>query len=223
MRKVSFGIEEKRLKKFVVISGIDGSGKTSVIENLQKRLEDRGIKTHYVWLRFTHIICKPVHGLCRLVDLSNRYDTKMGKVWRHEFYKSQTFCSLYIFLTWLDTWLGRIKLAWQLKSSDAEIIICDRWVNDIVIDLAVKSHRPDLIDSGWYNRFQKIQPKYTFQFILDRNTEEVLECRLENQEDPDFDLRQNVYAALMKKGVVVKVDNTGTIDNSVKQILRHLS
>lgn len=211
------------MKKFVVISGIDGSGKTSVIEALQKRLEDRGLKTHYVWMRYTHVLCKPLHGLCRLIGLSKKYDTRMGKVWRHEFYKSQVFCSFYIFLTWLDTWLGKIKLIRQLKGSDANIIICDRWVNDIIIDLAVKTHRTDFINSSWYKRFQKIQPNGTIQFIIHRNTEAVIECRLENQDDPEFGLRQNIYNVLMENGYIVKVDNTGTIDNSVGQILDHLS
>lgn len=222
MWKVSFIVEESCLKKFVVVSGIDGSGKTTIIEALQKRLQEKGFSCFYIWMRYNHVIIKPVHALCRLVGLSRRRQTSQGKIWRHEFYRCQLFCSVYIFLTWLDTWLGRIILAWQLKGPDAEIIICDRWVNDIIIDLAVKSHRPDLIDSGWYCRFQQIQPKNTTQFVIERDITAVLECRLENHDDHDFDLRQNVYTALMKNSDVVKVDNTGTIDDSVDQILTHL-
>ena len=91
-------------------------------------------------MRFNHILCKPVHGFCRLIGLSRKRDTKMGKVWRHEFYRSQLFCSIYIFLTWLDTWIGRIILNWNLRNKQIDFVICDRWINDILIDLAVENN-----------------------------------------------------------------------------------
>ena len=208
--------------RFVVISGMDGSGKTTVIEALRDRLEKRGIKTHYVWMRYTHILCKPVHGLCRLIGFSKAYDTRMGKVWRHEFYRSQMFCSFYIVIAWLDTWLGSLRLCWKLKDSEAEVVICDRWVNDVLVDLTVKSHRLGLIDSNWYTRFQGLQPGPIVQFVIERDARDILECRLENQDDPAFVLRQNAYEMLTKNKCAVRIDNTETVDYSVEQILRHL-
>ncbi len=213
----------KNLPQYIVISGIDGSGKTTVINALRQRFELEGVKSHYIWLRYNHIIIKPIHALCRLVGLSRRRNSALGKVWRHEFYRSQIFCSFYIFLTWLDSWLGRAKISWQLRGIDAEVVICDRWVNDILIDLAVDSRREDFLTSCWRVRFQQIIPKGTKTFLVVRDADAVLECRPECQDDPDFEFRQNMYRQLQKMpNNVIVLSNYGSVEQTVDNLMTHL-
>ena len=40
--------------KIIAISGIDGCGKTTVIEKLQEELSQKGLPVKYVWLRYNH-------------------------------------------------------------------------------------------------------------------------------------------------------------------------
>lgn len=209
--------------KFIIVSGIDGSGKTTVINCLKQRLEENGSKSHYVWLRYNHIIIKPIHALCRLVGLSRRHKSALGKVWRHEFYRSQIFCEFYIFLTYLDTMLGRLKMAWQLRSIDADIVICDRWVNDILIDLAVDSRRKGFLYSRWNKRFQRILPERAISFMIVRNTTAVLSCRPECKDDPDFDFRLDMYRQMqqMPKNVIV-LSNDGSVEQTVDNLIGFL-
>ena len=47
----------------------------------------------------------------------------------------------------------------------------------------------------------------------------MLDCRVENHANPDFPYRFALYQKLTKKDDVNVVDNTGTIENSVEQIL----
>ena len=110
--------------RFIVISGIDGCGKTTLIRALRNRLEQEGLTTRYEWLRYNHRLVRPVHGLSRLVGLSRRYRTADQSVWRHEFYRSRLFCSFYILLTWLDAWLGRLMLAARLQFPEASMLWC---------------------------------------------------------------------------------------------------
>ncbi len=205
---------------FIIISGIDGSGKTTIIEALQKRLEEKGLSVFYAWMRYNHVIIKPLHAVCRLVGLSRHRQTSKGKVWRHEFYRCQLFCSVYIFLTWIDTWLGKLKLIWQLRNNHTDIIICDRWTNDILIDLAVDSRRGGLLDGKWHRRFMWILPKETKQFLIMRDKENLLACRNENREDPDFAFRLEMYNRLAdKKDKIIIVDNNKTIDQAVNCVV----
>lgn len=207
-------------RQYIIISGIDGAGKTSIIEKLMSHYEAEGLTPFYIWMRYNHIIVKPVHALCRLVGLSRRIKTKQGKRWHHEFYRSQLFCSLYFCLVWLDTWLGKWKMAWLLRRQPADIVICDRWVGDILIDLATDSLRTNLLDSTWYYRFMRILPKNTIQYLIVRNTEDVLKCRIQNREDPQFCFRQNMYQLLSHKtDEFATVYNDGTISDVVDRIL----
>ncbi|MDD2336059.1 MAG: hypothetical protein PHD01_05750 [Geobacteraceae bacterium] len=212
------------LPKFIVVSGIDGSGKTTIINCLKQRLEENGVKPHYIWLRYNHLIIKPVHALCRLVGLSRRHDSSRGQVWRHEFYRSQLFCSLYIYLTWFDTWFGRLKLAWQLRNIDASVVICDRWVNDILIDLAVDSRRADFLESSWTERFHRIVPVGTKNFLIVRDNNAVLNCRPECQDDPDFEFRKNMYGQLQEiPSNIIVLFNDGSVEQTVDNLITHLN
>lgn len=203
----------------MVVSGIDGCGKTTIIQELQRRLQKEGISTLYVWLRYNHILVKPIHALCRLVGLSRRYRTDAGYVWRHEFYRSRLFCSAYIYLTWLDTWLARLKLAFKLLWRKADIVICDRWVHDILIDLVVDTRRRSLLKGRWYRRFTHILPKDTKQYLIVRNATSVATARPDSYQDRNFSFRQKLYKRLERADIVTAIDNNGEVGDTVDAIL----
>lgn len=205
--------------RFIIISGIDGSGKTCLIDKLRDYLERNGVKTHYVWMRFSHMLCKPVHGACRLIGLARRYDNSGEMVWRHEFYRMPAFCCLYILLSYIDSWIGAAKLKWLLRDSDVDVVICDRWILDVIVDLAVKCRRSDLIGSLWQKRFLRIQPEDALQFLLHRDVMSVLQARVENQRDPDFRFRYEAYEQIAIASDAIRIDNNGPIDSAVQQVL----
>lgn len=39
------------MTKYIIISGVDGSGKTTVINGVKKRLEEQGHSVDYIWMR----------------------------------------------------------------------------------------------------------------------------------------------------------------------------
>ena len=58
------------MKTYIIISGIDGSGKTTVINELTRTLEARGKSTEYIWMRFNHYSVKVMYMLARMMGLS---------------------------------------------------------------------------------------------------------------------------------------------------------
>lgn len=210
----------KGMAQCIIISGIDGSGKSTIINETKKALENEGKNVGYIWLRFNHYLTKCMHAIARILGLSVKVHNEMGSVWQHRLYKNQVFCSLYILTTYLDTWVSRLKYDKMAKGKD--VVICDRWITDILVDLATKTHRKDFLDSKWPNRFMKILPKDVRMFVVVRNTEALMDCRLENRVDPDFRFRLEIYKDLCKKDYVTVVDNNGSIENSVKQIITRL-
>ena len=204
--------------RYIIISGIDGSGKTSIIEGIEVFFTKRKKTSVVIWLRYNHYFVKPLHAIARLLGLSKQYNSSEGKVWRHEFYKSTIFSWFYIRFTYLDTLIGKMKLNFKIKNK-LDIVICDRWLNDILIDLGTKTHNEYFLSSKWYNRFKKMLPNKSNEFLITRNEEDLLKCRLENQEDPDFNFRLKLYKKLEKKKDVVIINNISTIEMAVNKII----
>lgn len=207
------------MKKYIIISGIDGSGKTTVINELTKALEANGKSTKYIWMRFNHYSVKVMNMLARVMGLSVKVHNAFGDVWEHRLYKNKLFCKVYVWCSYIDNVIARSK---ALKL-DADYIICDRWVNDTLIDLGAECRMDWILDSKWYERFQNILPENSFQFVVIRNKKDIIDCRVENTTNPDFPYRYALYEKLMNKHEVNVVDNSGTIADSVKQIMDKIS
>lgn len=208
--------------KYIIISGIDGSGKTTIINNLQKYLSDEGYETSYIWLRFNHYFTKLLNATARVLKLSVKTHNEMGTVWQHQFYKSSLFCWIYINGTYIDTWISRLKL-WKKSNNRIDFLICDRWINDILIDLGTKTHNKDFLSTKWYSRFKKIIPENSIQFVIYRDIHSVMDCRLENRIDPDFPLRMALYEKLKSEYNIHIINNNQSIEESIHQIIKVLN
>ena len=205
--------------KYIIISGIDGSGKTTVINALQERLQRQGARVSYIWMRYNHYLIKVMNAIARLLGLSVKVHNAMGDIWEHRLYKKKWFCKLYVCCSYIDNCIARRKVT----RLSAEYVICDRWVNDILIDLGAEGRMMDILKGKWYKRFQELLPNNSYQFVVKRDLNDVLGCRVENNTNPDFQSRFLLYQELMKKSDVYVVDNTGSIEDSVSQILDVIS
>ena len=208
--------------KYIVISGIDGSGKTTLIEGLHALFGKNNLESTVVWMRYNHFLVKPLHFIARLIGLSNKYPSEDGFVWRHEFYKSTIFCTIYIWATYFDTILGRVKLNFLINGK-CDYVICDRWLNDILIDLGTKTKNRTFLNSKWSSLFRKLLPPNSVEFVIQRSSYCLLASRLENREDPEFTFRLELYKSLSKREGIVLIDNNSGVEDAVKSIYASLS
>lgn len=201
--------------KFVVFSGIDGSGKSSVINGVRQALLAEDVQSSEQWLRFNHLLCKPLHAIARLLGLSRKKVMTEGGSWRHEFYRSRCFSNLYIVCTYIDTILGRYKALRKAKKDGMAVVIVDRWIPDILIDLVVKTRREELLTGKWAQRFTALLPDATLLLCIVRPQQALLSCRTENREDPDFLFREKMYQKLLEQNGIVTIKNDGTLEATV--------
>ncbi len=203
------------IPKVIYIMGIDGSGKTTVSEHLAKQLRARGYTVHVLWLRFNHVITKPLLGLCRILGFT-RYEIHDGiKVGYHDFYRSKTISWLFIMFQYLDA--VRIKYLKVLPKirSGKNVLILDRYVYDILIDVMVDT-RMDQLGKGKVGRaFKALIPEGTLSVLIDRDLGKVLEVRPEGQVDDNFEHRYRFYKELAFDPSV----NTVTNDASLETLL----
>lgn len=208
------------MTKYIIISGVDGSGKTTVIEGVRKQLEAEGKKVGYIWMRYNFKLIRILHAIAKLTGLAYKEKTEMGDMWLHRFYKNKLFCWCYIRCSFIDNWIARKKPVKLAESEGLDYVICDRWVNDIIIDLGSETHKTDILNSKWYKKFQGLLPKDSYQFVVIRDRKDVLDCRVENKFNEAFSYRYDLYKQIVKKPEVNLVDNTGTVENSINQVLK---
>ena len=207
------------MAKYIIISGVDGSGKTTVIEGVRKQLEADGKKVGYIWMRYNFKLIRLMHAIAKVTGLAYKQKTEMGEMWLHRFYNNKLFCWFYIRCSYIDNWLARKKPIALAKAQKLDYVICDRWVNDIIIDLGSETHKTDILSSKWYPRFQTLLPKESYQFVVIRNRKDVLDCRVENTFNEAFGYRYDLYQQIVNMPEVNLVDNTGTVESSIQQVL----
>ena len=206
----------------ISISGIDGCGKTSIIEGIQGELDAASQKTRYVWLRYNHYLTKILLVICRVTGLT-RYEYPDGiRVGYHDFYKSKLVSWLFIILTYLDTLFVSILLVYLPLLVPSRTLICDRWVLDIMIDLEIDT-RIDFPAGGFLEKlFVSLMPENTRCFLIMREKEEVLQCRPENIRDEKFSRRWELYNEYSCRPWVMVVENRSTIEDAVAKVMRQI-
>ena len=103
------------MTKYIIISGVDGSGKTTVINSLKDKLEQQGKTVDYIWMRYNHYTVKAMNAFARILGLSVKVHNKMGNVWEHRLYKIPWFCKLYVWCSYLDNKIAQKKVMKHLN------------------------------------------------------------------------------------------------------------
>ena len=210
-------------KTIIVISGIDGSGKTSIIEGVVKALASKGQESHYVWLRYNHYFTKFLLGFCRLTGFTRYEYFEKSRVGYHNFYKSKIISWLFIILTYIDTLAVSIIKVYLPAFISNKTIICDRWVYDIVIDLEIDTHIDFTKGSFFPKSFKRLLPKNSLYFLIQRDYEKVRQVRDENMNDRNFSKRYGLYLKHSSEPDINVVDNNGSLEESINQVLNIIS
>ena len=207
--------------KIIAISGIDGCGKTTVIEKLQEELSQKGLPVKYVWLRYNHYLTKPLLLLGRLLGLT-WYEPEDSRVGYHEFYRSKVISWLFISFTYIDTLLASVVCVYVPSYIFGKTVICDRWVLDIIVDLGVDTRQPVAMSSLWIRCFLGLVPKKAKCFVIERDSSLVEEVRSEHRLDKNYPRRLELFEKVSRFPVAVPVDNNSSIDRAVQSILNFL-
>ncbi len=209
-----------RKGKIVAVSGVDGSGKTSLILEVERLLQSKGNATRTVWLRYNHYATKALLVICRLLGLTKYEYIESGRVGYHEFHKSKVVSYLFIWLTFIDTLIVSFVLVRIPSIVSSSVIICDRWILDILVDLETDTGISLDEDSFIHKAFVSIMPSETTCVLIERNREAVIDSRKENARDKNFPLRWRLYQQHAKSRWVVPLRNNTSIEKLAFAVLQ---
>ncbi len=208
--------------QIITISGVDGSGKSSVIELLQQHLEKRDIKSRYVWLRYNHYFTKILLAFCRYTGFTKYEYFENSRVVYHNFYKSSIVSWLFVLLTFIDTLVASFFLVYVPRLFSNKIIICDRWIFDIMVDLEVDT-RIDFSKNKLITKiFKLLIPNSCQYFLVFRDIDKVRYTRDESMNDDNFPIRCKLYSIHSTDPLITCLDNNGTLEDTVNQIVKKI-
>ena len=214
---------ENNIPKLIYVMGIDGSGKSTVSEHLAEQLRKQGYSVDILWLRFNHVLSKPLLGFCRLFGFT-KYETCDGiRVGYHDFYKSSIVSYAFIFFQYLDALRVKYTKILPAMREKNKVIILDRYVFDILIDVAVDTRKDNLIHSWIGKQYRKLLPHDTVSILVRRDLSDVLNVRPEGVVDRNFESRYHFFESIKDDGDINTIENSGTLNellNSAMKITR---
>jgi len=206
--------------RVIYIAGSDGSGKTTILDDVEKEFIKQSKKTRYIWIRSPKILSKPLMLYCRLAGLT-KYKTIDGvKYGKHEFYRSGFVSWLFPILQLLD-----FKIKWYIEKKRIkpdETLLFDRFSLDTLADLMVDTKRMHLHQTSIGRYFIDLIPKNTKILIPKVNIETIRKRKKDTLYDEKLAMKIRVYEILGKNLNIKTVDNNRSYDETIKNVFKYL-
>ncbi len=206
--------------RLIVVSGMDGTGKSTHAKALVEVLRARGFRTLYRRLRFPFVLSVPLLIVARLRGRS--YELREGgHVVRVHAFGSSPFLRLLFPLTvFLDlsfaTWiLVRLPMAMGWT------VVCDRFVADSLVDVAA-SCEMETIPSSLRDLYESLVPDDAAALLLTASSAILLKRRPELAVDPSFSRRVRLYDELADADDLKPVETKGNHDHVHQNLLNQL-
>ena len=209
------------MKDYYYLTGSDGSGKTTFIEEIEGKLEAKKIKTTYIWLRSPKITSKPLMAYCRMVGLTEYTIIDNVKYGIHNFHKSKFVSKVFPYLQFID-----FKIKWffkKIKIPKGNIILFDRFNIDTLADLMVDTKNLELHKSKLGKKFLKFIPDRSNLIILMVDEDIIRKRKKDTLYDQKLKLKLKVYKRLADDLDIKIIYNNFGIEETKRQILNHFN
>ncbi len=132
--------------KVIAICGIDGAGKTTQIELLEKYLRKKGLSVKRVWFRWNAFFSYPFLALCRLLGYTQWKTIERSNIRYAErrFYMNKALAKIWPWLFTLDSLLHLI-IKVRLWASIGYTVLCDRFILDVLVDMMCETKNYQLL------------------------------------------------------------------------------
>lgn len=209
---------------FICFTGIDGSGKSSQAQLLQKHLSASGISAVYTWSRWEPYLLKPLIKRFKKSqstgneELTNGLD--LGKK-KQRFLRNPIVLWLWLNLALFDYYLQvrQRVLGYRSKSN---IVICDRYIFDFMVDQAVNmGKRLEGLKYMFRLAFLRIFPRPDLLFILDVDPAVGSQRKQDGTSVEYLSERQKLYYYYKDLPNARVIDANNTFESVTRQITEH--
>lgn len=207
--------------RVIYLFGVDGSGKSTLARELVQALAHRGIPARCLWFRFNHWLSRLVNALGHLLGLAFYVRYPDGtRVGYHHYYKCRGLSLAYTASTVLDTFLAVQLRLRPLLRAGREVLILDRFIYDILVDLQVDTGNSRLWESWPGRLLRKLPPARILALYVATDREIIAQRRPDTCWDETFARRCDLYEQLNRGYAWGKeVKNDGPVGAALAAIL----
>ena len=208
------------MSNYIYITGPDGSGKTSYLREVERKLIEQNKKYKHIWIRSPKITSKPLMLLCRITGLTKYKVIDGVKYGKHEFYRSKFVSWLYPILQYID-----FRIKWYLekrKLKKSEIALFDRHAIDTLIDIMVDTGKIVLHKKRLGKAFIRLIPKNTSIIVMDTKEAIIRSRKKDTLHDEHLAQKVNAYREVSESLGLKVIDNNRPYEEVKKDVFNYL-
>ncbi|HET6467552.1 MAG TPA: hypothetical protein VFG43_04150, partial [Geminicoccaceae bacterium] len=204
--------------RLIALAGVDGSGKTLLLQHLRRRLDADGIPHRHVWSRFRNYLSKPLLAVARLTGHNRKEQHGTVRIGYHELTGSPMLARLFLALQATDNLLD-ILARYRLRRR-RRLIVGDRCVYDTLVDLCVDTGLDELVLDRIGPWLVRLLPSPHLVVVLDRSPRLIQGQRPDALLDRNFARRRALYARLAARYGLPVIANDGAVEDTLARIVR---
>ena len=210
--------------RFIVFTGVDGSGKTTLAKLLVNHLKSEDHRVLYVWIKSLHLLA---FYISRIFETFNRFEIIVNPkdvvVRRFNVKGLGSFRVAWPFIEFISV-LPWVILKVYLPIFFGYMVVADRYLIDTIVTVSTRTGNLDLLTSLFGRLLLRLIPKGTV--IIHLNAD--LKTLLKRREDVEYtyeELQEQIsfYKILAKKCNAYELDTTETSSSeNLEKIVKRL-
>ena len=194
----------------IAISGVDGSGKTTQIELLSRKVRELRPNTIVVWSRWRPITSLPLLALMIRLGYARIHATSSIGFVETQVSAKTGLPSLWCFLTQLDN-LMKTGLKVTIPLLLGRTVICDRYILDLLVENMADLHdTPKTPRLG--HKLLKLLPRPNLAFLIEVDAKVAFRRKPDMPTLSHFVERSLLYRELADRMGIRRVDGSLSVD-----------
>jgi len=198
--------------KLICVSGIDGTGKTTLAKKLVGEFSYSGIKCKYAWFRRARFISLPFLAFCYLTGYAKSIKLQNGtRAGEYHFYKNKLIARLWLWISALDIlFLSLWRVFIPLKRGYT--VVTDRYVIDALVDMMCDT-KMNSLNNFPCKLLLRFLPEKIVNIILDVNEEIAFQRKNDTLSLEYLKQRRKVYLKLSQELKIPVINTEGSLDD----------